>query len=482
MNRCIIYVYVCKQKRGIMKNKELKSWAENEFSTIDLKDSRLNKRLKIIGQKLFENPMSSINHACAAWDTTKAAYRLFDNDKVQTSSILEAHREATMSRLKEHSEVLVLQDTTFFNYDNHTQKEGLGLIHSNKFQVKGLLAHNTLLLGTDGVPLGLFDQRIYARQNKQKRSKSYAPIEEKESGRWIESVKTIASKAPTEIDYTIIGDREADIFELMQICSKYGYNFVIRSTHNRVVGEKQKRWGCKKNANQYLKSYLVKKRVKTKIVLEVKNKNDNKKRKAHLNLRFCKVKLPAPWRIDWSVKGTRDVVDVFILEVKEHHPPKGCERVHWRLLTSKNIFNVYMALKVLQLYAHRWSIEVYHKVLKSGCYAEKCRLAKFSRLERYLTLISIVGWRLFWMTKISQKYPDKPCSLIFSKNEWVPLYRVANNTTKLPIKCPTARNAIHYLAMLGGFMNRKSDNDPGIVSIWRGWKTLNAYLNIATYG
>src|SRR6185369_14389117 len=132
-------------------------WSYEEFDAIELGDQRINERLKKVGQLFYEKPQSSINESCAGWKDTKAAYRLFDNNKFDISKILEVHREKTLHRIFGHKTILAIQDTTFFNYDNHESKSGLGLIHSNHVPVHGCLAHNTLITNLDGLPLGLFE-------------------------------------------------------------------------------------------------------------------------------------------------------------------------------------------------------------------------------------------------------------------------------------------------------------------------------------
>ena len=36
------------------------------------------------------------------------------------------------------------------------------------------------------------------------------------------------------------------------------------------------------------------------------------------------------------------------------------------------------------------------------------------------------------------------------------------------------------VAKLGGFLGRKSDGDPGWITIWRGWEKLNTYVYVAS--
>ncbi|HAU2265678.1 TPA: hypothetical protein JBK77_12045 [Legionella pneumophila] len=71
--------------------------------------------------KLGNSPNLSIPAACGGWHETKAAYRFFDHEQVTTESILAPHIESTLARMKQHSVVLLLQDTTTLNFTG--QKE-----------------------------------------------------------------------------------------------------------------------------------------------------------------------------------------------------------------------------------------------------------------------------------------------------------------------------------------------------------------------
>jgi hypothetical protein len=47
-----------------------------------------------------------------------------------------------------------------------------------------------------------------------------------------------------------------------------------------------------------------------------------------------------------------------------------------------------------------------------------------------------------------------------------------HKTTKFPKTPPSVHQAIRWIAQLGGFLGRKSDGEPGIIAIWRGWQRL----------
>lgn len=454
-------------------------WSEQEFKSLCLGDQRLNARLKKVADRLYKSPMASINQSCDSWKDTKAAYRLFDNEKLEYQKIFEAHRDATSVRLKPLDTVLAIQDTTFFNYHNHQKKEGLGLIHSNQRPIQGLLAHNTLLTTLSGLPLGLFDQKLYARKNRIGKAKKHEPaIEKKESYRWIEALDQLKSHLPEHIHCIVVADREADISELIEGCLDRGFDFVLRSQLDRILGEKKKRWESTKNDR--LIEYLKNSAVQGVAQVQVTDQKKRTKRSATVEIKFSSLEIPLPWRMEWSHKE-QTLLDLYVVEVKEPHPPEGYEPVYWRLLTSIEVEEMKQALEVIEIYKKRWVIETFHKVIKSGWNVEDCRLETFKRIRRYIALISVVAWRLHWITEMAKLYPDVSCEVAFEKREWVPIYRFSKKNALLPEAPPGLQETVKNLAQLGGFLNRKSDKDPGITTVWRGWKVLQSHL-LLTYG
>jgi hypothetical protein len=111
-------------------------------------------------------------------------------------------------------------------------------------------------------------------------------------------------------------------------------------------------------------------------------------------------------------------------------------------------------------------------VLKSGCTVEDCRLEDAERLKPYLTLMSVIAWRLFWLRHINRQTPDAPCTAILADHEWKALYTTIHRTPTLPDTVPSVRQAVRSLAQLGGFLGRKGDGEPCITTLWRGWSRL----------
>jgi hypothetical protein len=65
----------------------------------------------------------------------------------------------------------------------------------------------------------------------------------------------------------------------------------------------------------------------------------------------------------------------------------------WLLLTTVPVTTRQEALERVAWYACRWGIEVWHKVLKSGCQIEAWQLGTAARLERCLALYAVIAWR-----------------------------------------------------------------------------------------
>ena len=115
---------------------------------------------------------------------------------------------------------------------------------------------------------------------------------------------------------------------------------------------------------------------------------------------------------------------------------------------------------------------MYYKVLKSGFRVEAGRLGHADRLTKYLTVMSIVAWRLFMITLIARTNPTTPCTELLASHEWRVLFLKVNRYKKLPKKTPAIHEVVIWVARLGGFLARKGDGPPGITSLWRGWKRL----------
>ena len=111
-------------------------------------------------------------------------------------------------------------------------------------------------------------------------------------------------------------------------------------------------------------------------------------------------------------------------------------------------------------------------MLKSGCALEQRQLKQEFRLERFLLLANVVAWRLLWLTYLGRVQPDLPCTVALEDYEWQALYCFIHKTAVAPSQPPTLQQMLGWIAQLGGFLGRKSDGQPGVKVLWRGWRRL----------
>jgi hypothetical protein len=69
---------------------------------------------------------------------------------------------------------------------------------------------------------------------------------------------------------------------------------------------------------------------------------------------------------------------VTVIKTREQEMPPDRDRIDWKLITDLAVSTRRQAVEKVQWYALRWKIEVFHKILKSGCRADQARLRAFS--------------------------------------------------------------------------------------------------------
>jgi hypothetical protein len=88
------------------------------------------------------------------------------------------------------------------------------------------------------------------------------------------------------------------------------------------------------------------------------------------------------------------------------------------LLSTEPVVDFEAAVEKLRWYLLRWGIEVFHRVLKSGCKIETRRLGNADRLEDCLGIDMVVAWRIYHLTKLGREAPTVPCTVYFEEHEW----------------------------------------------------------------
>ena len=452
-------------------------WVTQEFARADLRDKRLDRRLLKTAEHLAKSPASPIHEACGNWASTQAAYRLFNNPKASTRGILKPHWEATASRMAGcGGPVLVMQDTVFFSYGSHAKTRGLGPIgKSNAAHERGLIMHNALAFTSSGVPLGIVSQRIWARrevpeedyQEKIERLQVTA-IEEKESSKWLIALRETVERAPAGVPVITVADRESDFFEFLTHAKELRAKYLIRArTDRKLVPEDSA--GCIR-----MLEALSDARALGTMTVEVPGNGSRKARSASIEVRVAEVTIQAPPRrgAHAQASGSSEPVTVTLIGATEQSPPAGSESISWVLLTNLRVKDFESATEKVLWYGKRWGIEIWHKVLKSGCKVEDCMLEEAERLKRYLTLFSIIGVRLMHVAYLARAQPDLPATEVFSAVEIQVLHLRVTKALPPAGQCLTLREVVRMLGKIGGHLGRKGDGEPGVLILWRGWMRL----------
>ena len=432
------------------------SWAAEEFATVELGDKRLNKRLIKIIDRFSDKPTASIPGACNGWAETQAAYRLLGQEGMSCWDILEPHFACTEARARQHPVVLCLQDTTELDF-NGQNIAGLGPL-SYETQ-RGMYLHPTLWVTPQREPLGVGDAWMWARESKDAQGKRGGISESK---RWTEGLERLCESAArmpqTRLVY--VADREADTLEMMQCAHAMGnpVDWLIRSKHNRVLPEGGKLW-----AAVYQKPMLGE------IEFELGQRQGQAARWVRQQVRVCSVELK---------DGKGGLMRVSCLIAQEINAPAGVKLIEWRLLTNRECTTLEQATELIEWYRARWEIEIFFNVLKNGCRVQALQLGSMAKIELALAIYMVVAWRLVRLTRLARTHPDLPCDELFDELEYQGAFILAKKP--VPTTPPTIREMIRQIAMLGGFLGRKGDGEPGVKTLWQGFARLRAFVQSVT--
>ena len=439
-------------------------WAETETDRASLPDARLKRRLTRVLEQLSAQPTESIPAASGTWADTKAAYRLFDNDRVDAVDILDGHSRATLRRIAGEPVVLLVQDTTFLSDIRDLQGRGVGTLRLTK-RAEYLL-HPSVAFSENRVNLGVLGHHFWQRPAERAgRRRAVCPLEEKESYRWLLGYDMACALQALNPNTLVVNvaDREGDIYEWLlagefdeRVPDRAGY--LIRAQHDRRVAQ---------SANRSLWETLAQAPVLGQTRISITQRPGRRARVATLNVRSRTVTFHRTRR-----RGRPAVpVTVTAVYAQEAQPPAGETALEWMLLTNLPVEYFAAAQRLIGWYQARWEIEVYFRILKQGCRIEDLRLETAKRLERCIAVYLIVAWRLHYLTQIARSQATAPCTPAFSPAEWQTIY-VLQNKQSPPTAPPSLREIVRLLARLGGFLARKGDGEPGPETLWRGFKVL----------
>jgi hypothetical protein len=454
-------------------------WSVQEIDETAFKDVRLGRRCAELVKRLSAGMGGSIPFACQDWASTKAAYRFLSNPKVEEADILRGHFLATRQRYDAcGGPVLLLQDTTEFTYQRRDpgavgftksvnsgrDKEGRLRHHA----LCGILMHSSLAVTTEGLPLGLSAVKFWNRDKfkgtarlKRKINPTRVPIEAKESIRWLDNLRQSIGLLGQPDRCIHVGDRESDIYELYCLTKELGTHFVVRTVVDRLAGD----------GDHTIAAEMRDAETAGQHVIELRGDADDIT-KVTLDLKYKRIQVLPPI----GKQKRYPSLSLTVIHAVEANPPAGRKPIEWKLLTDFEVESCAQVVEKIRWYALRWKIEVFHKVLKSGCRAEDAKLRTADRLANLVAMFCIIGWRVLWLTMIARAAPQAHPTLALTTPEITILDQLVSNSGNRATTPKTLAFYLTKLARLGGYLARTNDPPPGNTVIWRGLRRLNDIL------
>jgi hypothetical protein len=444
-----------------------------------LRDYRLEKR----GNNILEQMLIGESAILHRLSTTHSHYvsdcSFFKRDKVDYQKLIQPLIEQTAIAAAGKS-VIVGSDTTEINYEDHAaylsrKDPDLGPVGNN--EDIGFFMHPSIVLDEENeMLLGVSNLHIwnrnYEKGNKLDRKYSSLPIEEKESYRWIACAQASKIALAAAASILFVSDREADMYELFATVPDERSDVLIRNRANRkLFGSVLRLW-----------EFLAAQNPAGKISLTIRNANKRKGRQTTLTVKYSKVQIERPQRLDSS--PTPDYIEMYVVEVKEivTHLPEGEKLVHWILLTSREIESLQDALYLARCYGLRWQIELVFATLKS-----KGLDLEASELETGRALKSLAAMTLITALKINQlrlgrDRTDLSAKIVFSEKQILLLHLLVKKLegqTEIQKNRYTTESlawAVWAIAKLGGWKGyAKNESPPGNKTMLWGW---NKFLHI----
>lgn len=444
------------------------AWAVTQFATAQLHDRRRTERLVTLATQIARDPSSSLPREIETWGDLKAAYRLLDRPEATFQAVATPHWQRTRGQA-DRGRFLIVDDTTEIDFGSKRQAAGLGPV--GRGTGRGFLLHSALVVDPrDEWVVGLAGQVLFHRRPAPKGETLAQKLRrDRESAVWGQLIELVGPP-PATAQWVHVMDRGADDFEVFCRAQRLGVDWVGRvKSRNRLVRDEVGREGS-------LSEVLAGAPAAGGYTLELRARPKQPARRAHIEVAFAAVTTPVPRHPATSLKALAPgPIPQWVVWAREVDPPPTVKGpIDWVLLTSLPVRDLESAMEVIHYYEKRWLIEEWHKALKTGCRVEGRQLHTGHGLETLTGVLSVVAVRLLQMKEVGRRAP-RGAAREMVPGRYVELVHRARRGRGRPEDW-TVRDFFRGLAGLGGFLGRKSDGEPGWITIWRGWEALHWML------
>ena len=446
------------------------SFAQEHFGAADLGHKARNRALVKTAERICRHPGDTLPNKMGSPAAYKSMDLLMNRPEVTHASVLASHYQLTRAKIAAAAGVvLLLHDTTELAYTGLSMPE-LGPIGNGN--QRGYLCHNSLAVDPQRrEALGLAYQILHRREPvpagetvKAKRQRA-----SRESRLWSQAVLALGQGAEGKacID---VADRGADLFEFLATEQQLRRRCLVRASQDRCVRVGHALAGEQKKLFSYLRS-LPAQGTKQKKVFDNTLQAD---RQVTLSVAYAPLQLLPPQ----VTKGEYEAKPLLVwaVHIWEANPPANVKAMEWFLTTFEPVETVSKAWAISSWYECRFVVEEYHKAQKTGCHIEHLQFETAQALQPMIALLSVVAVMLLNLRQACRQ-PDaeqRPACEVVDKHyeEILRAWRYKQPRAEMNVK-----EFYLALARLGGHMNRKSDGNPGWLTLWRGWTKLQLMLD-----
>lgn len=366
------------------------------------------------------------------------------------------HRRLQKNVARCADKVLIIQDSSTFSYPSHPCTRNLGRVGTNKKPGYGIIAHTSLCLDpSKDKCLGIAEQSYFFHKNNKKTKNR--PVEDKESFRWISHLRKSHDLFPNAIH---VCDREGDIFEFLLEAQSLKASFIVRQSQNRSLG--QTMYGKHEGTIKEKLDETPELGRYTKLI---------QKEHVELSIKSCHVTLAPPQR-PLKQRKEWDYQPVSLNVVQVQGVTKNGTDISWTLLTNLPCHDIDTAREIVDFYAKRWHIELFHKALKTGFELEESCLEDGEKIEKLIALVSVEAADIYALLYAARQETPPPPKTFFDDQEIKALQAIMNTNKDLNLL-----EIVLFIAREGGFIKTKNYPFPGILTFSRGWKRVRAMLD-----
>lgn len=449
-------------------------WAQDTFGGTQLGNRSRTKRLVKSAARLAQHASKSLPQLFD-WNGLRAFYGLCGRKETTVAAVQSPHWQQTRRLMGKHKLVLVIHDTSEIDFTFHRALKDAGPIGDGKG--RGFLQHNSLALVPEPRQvLGLAFQQLKVRQPAPEQESTFQRRKRpRESELWLKGIEA-SGQAPAGCCWVDVGDRGSDIYDAMRVSRQGGHHFLFRVYQDRVV-----HIGAAAGPTEQVRAHARRLTSMGQDSVDIPGrggKAPRAPRTAVVQMAASEVWVPAP--AGTPRRKSQPLIQAWLIRIWEDQPPAGVEAIEWLLLCSLPTLTLADLKERRDWYACRWVVEVYHDVEKNGCSLEARRFESAKSMEACLAVLAVVAVRILSLRCALDHQPNAPAEQVATPLEIEVIRRVVPQPVKQPSgppRRPTAayfsvRDFVRSVAKLGGFLGRKSDGEPGVRALWRGYERL----------